>query len=494
MPEATFTLDRDWRFVTTNRNADKLFGEYAEDIRGRTIWDAFPELEGTLFETELRRAREDRHPVEFEMKWLRTETWLMVNAHPRSNGIAVYLQDISRQVAIDDKLRQTVKMEAIGTLTGGIAHDFNNLLTVIIGNIEMLDSELPRAGEAREMHDQIKRAAQKAAETTQHLLAFARRQPLSPSDVDVGRLVIGLDGWLRSAIGPSVSLEIHTSPSLWHARIDPGQLENAILNLAINARDAIPPGRGGKLKIETTNLANRKPETDQFGELRPGNYVVVSVIDNGTGIPKEILSKVFDPFFTTKPSGRGTGLGLSTVNGFVSQSGGHARIVSDEGRGTTVRLYLPAIGETRSEPAAHGQPSHRAAPDQADPVGNAEKILVVEDTELVRTHAEAVLTGLGYEVIAAVDGVDALTKIDAGLRPDLLLTDILLPNGMDGLAVAEQVQHRIPGIPVLYMSGYVENIDLQKSRLDPQTNLLLKPFRKASLATMVRARLDSARA
>ena len=494
MPEATFTLDREWRFMTTNRNADKLFGEYAEDIRGRAIWDVFPELEGTLFETECRRAREDRHPVEFEMKWLRTETWLMVNAHPRPNGIAVYLQDISRQVAIDDKLRQTVKMEAIGTLTGGIAHDFNNLLTVIIGNIEMLDTELPPSGEAREMHDQIKRAAQKAAETTQHLLAFARRQPLSPSDVDVGRLVIGLDGWLRSAIGPSVSVEIHTSPSLWHARIDPHQLENAILNLAINARDAIPQGRGGKLKIEATNLANRKPETDQFGELRPGNYVVVSVTDNGTGIPKDIIGKVFDPYFTTKPSGRGTGLGLANVHGFVLQSGGHARIVSDEGRGTTIRLYLPAIGDTRTEAHVHAQTAARPPAETPDPVGRSEKILVVEDTELVRTHAEAVLTGLGYDVVVAVDGVEALAKIDGGLRPDLLLTDILLPNGMDGLAVAELVQRRVPGIPVLYMSGYVENIDLQKSRLDPQTNLLLKPFRKASLAMMVRSRLDSVRA
>jgi PAS domain S-box-containing protein len=493
MPVATFMLDRDWRFVGTNRNADKLLGEYAEDIRGRVIWDVFPELEGTTFESECRRAVQERHAAEFELKWLRTEAWLMVHAHPRADGIVVYLQDIGRQGVFDEKLRQIAMMEAIGRLTGNIAHDFNNLLTVILGNSEMLDSELPETGEVREMHDQIKRAAQNAAALTHQLLAFARRQPLSPQEIDVGRLIVGLDGFLRSALGSSVQLEIRAAPSLWHARVDKQQLESAILNLAINARDALPPGRGGRLLIEAANLANRKSEVDQFGELKPGNYVVISVTDNGTGIARDIIGKVFEPFFTTKPAGRGTGLGLSMVYGFAQQSGGHARIVSDEGRGTTVRIYLPALGEARADGVAIAPPVARLASPVPSASGKTEKILIVEDAEMVRSHARSVLSGLGYDVTTAAEGAEALALLDKGLRPDLLLTDILLPNGMDGLAVAEQVLRRFPDLPVLYMSGYVENIDLQKSRLDPQTNLLLKPFRRASLAAMVRARLDSVR-
>ncbi|MCX7380548.1 MAG: ATP-binding protein [Alphaproteobacteria bacterium] len=492
MPDATFTLDGAWRFISSNRNADRLFGEYAEDIKGRSIWDVFPELDGTIFDTECRRALAGRHFTEFEMKWLRNETWLMVHVHPRAGGIVVYLQDISRQVATDDKLRQAAKMEAIGRLTGGIAHDFNNLLTVILGNIEMLDFELPETGESREMHDQIRRAAQSAAELTHQLLAFARRQPLSPSEVDVSRLVVGLDGLLRRTLGTSVTLEIQCAPSLWRARVDPTQLENAIVNLAINARDAIPAGRGGRLKIDANNIVIRKTDVDQWGELRPGNYVVVSVTDNGTGIPRELLGKVFEPFFTTKPAGRGTGLGLAMVYGYVTQSGGHVRIVSDEGRGTTVRLYLPGLGETSRLEALPAAPvPARPAAEPAMQQANGERILVVEDSEMVRGYTENVLTSLGYEVVSAPDGGEALALIDGGLRPDLLLTDVLLPNGMDGLIVAEQVLHRMPGLPVVYMSGYVENIDLHKSRLDPQVNLLLKPFRRASLAAMVRARLDN---
>ncbi len=494
MPDATFTLDGDWRFVSSNRNADRVFGEYAEDIKGRAIWEVFPELEGTIFDTECRRALAGRHSAEFEMKWLRNETWLMVHVHPRGNGLVVYMQDISRQVATDDKLRQAAKMEAIGRLTGGIAHDFNNLLTVILGNIEMLDFELPEAGESREMHDQIRRAAQSAAELTHQLLAFARRQPLSPSEVDVSRLVIGLDGLLRRTLGTNVTLDIRCAPSLWRARVDPTQLENAIVNLAINARDAIPSGRAGRLVIDANNIVIRKTDIDQWGELRPGNYVVISVTDNGTGIPRDLLGKVFEPFFTTKPAGRGTGLGLAMVYGYVSQSGGHVRIVSDEGRGTTVRVYLPGLGEqARSDaPPPPAPVPVRPAEEPPVPQAHGERILVVEDSEMVRGYTQNVLTSLGYEVISASDGGEAMGLIERGLRPDLLLTDVLLPNGMDGLAVAEHVLKKVPGVPVIYMSGYVENIDIHKSRLDPHVNLLLKPFRRASLASMVRARLDSA--
>jgi signal transduction histidine kinase len=432
---------------------------------------------------------------------MRTDHWLTVRAFPRAGpepGLTVYLQDITTQVAADDKLREAAKMEAMGRLTGGIAHDYNNLLTVILGNTEMLDVELPEAdpnsGELRDMLAQITRAAQNAAELTHQLLAFARRQTLAPRDVDVARLTQGLDGLLRRSLGGAITLDIRCPPGLWHAHVDPTQLENAIVNLVINARDAMP--QGGRLVVETANLAIRKPESEQLGEIGPGNYVVVSVSDTGRGIPKDILGKVFEPFFSTKPpgrtSGRGTGLGLSMVYGFVTQSGGNARITSEVGRGTTVRLYLPAVRDAALETAT---PAGRLW--QPDPVlpGGSETILVVEDSEMVRQFAQTVLTGLGYQIYAAEDGPSALALIDRGLAPDLLLTDVLLPGGLDGVALSERILARqcergAPAPRVLFMSGYVESVDAHQGRLHPDVNLLLKPFRRAALATMVRAHLD----
>ncbi len=512
MSDVSFSLDVEWRFVSSNRNADRLFGEYPEDLRGRSIWEVFPELVGSVFETECRRAGREGHQAAFDLQWVRSDDWLTVRVFPRAPGLVVYMQDISAKVVADDKLRQAAKMDAIGRLTGGIAHDFNNLLTVVLGNIEMLDQEMPESGEIREMHDQIRRAAQSAAALTHQLLAFARRQPLSPADVDVARLITGLDGLLRRDLGSAVALEINCPPTLWHARVDPTQLEGAMLNLAHNGREAMP--HGGRLTIAAANLAIRKPDIDQFGEIRPGNYVMISVSDTGRGIAKDVLGQVFDPFFSTKPPGRGTGLGLSMVYGFVTQSGGHARIASETGRGTTVRLYLPSTTQLTEDAGGPGggassrrSGSSFARPDggpaprplrprAAEPAmpGGAESVLVVEDSDMVRDYARAVLAGLGYHVSVAADGPEALALLDAGLQPDLLLSDVLLPNGMNGLELAEQVNRRRPGLPVLFMSGYIENVDVNHSKLDPGTNLLLKPFRRASLAAMVRARLDRSRA
>jgi PAS domain S-box-containing protein len=486
MPDATFTLDQDWRITATNRNADRLFGEYAEDVRGRSIWEVFPELAGGLFEGECHRVVSTRLASQFEIKWLRTETWQMVHVYPRARGLVVYLQDISRQVATDDRLREAAKMEAIGRLTGGIAHDFNNLLTVILGNVEMLDIELPENGDVREMHEQIRKAALSAAERTHQMLAFARRQPLSPREVDVARLVEGLEGLLRRTMGPDSRVAITCPRALWPVRVDPVQLESAIVSLAQNARDAIPTGRGGELQVECANITIRKTESDRFGDLRPGNYVVISLSDDGVGISRDVLGKVFEPFFTTKPGGQGTGLGLAMVYGFATQSGGLVRLISEEGRGATARLYLPAVAEIRAEsPAAVER-------EPAEPASRAtgERILVVEDSDMVRSYARNVLVSLGYNVTSVSDGAQAVALIEAGERPDLLLTDVLLADGMNGIAVAEQVLWRIPGLPVIYMSGFVEDLDLDKLKLDSQINLLLKPFRSAELARMVRGRLD----
>ncbi len=514
MSDAVITLDTHWRFVGSNRNADRLLGEHADDLRHRPIWEVFPELVGTVFETECRRAMQDGHPVSFDLRWLRSDVWLSVNAYPRMPGLAIYLQDISRHVVIDDKLRQSAKMEAIGRLTGAIAHDFNNLLTVILGNVETLDLELPESGEIRDMLEQIRRAAENAAGLTRQLLAFARRQSLAPADVDVARLVRGLDGLLRHTLGAAFTLDIRCPAALWLARIDPIQLEGAIVSLAHNARDAMPAG--GRLTIEAANLAIRKPDADQFGEIRPGNYVALSVSDTGSGISPDVLDKVFDPFFSTKSASRGAGLGLSMVYGFVTQSGGHVRIASEPGRGTTVRLYLPSVGGKAGLPAAAASadgahpgatpPGHPGAgnpgaghPGGSHPTGGhqagghqggRERILVVEDAEMVRDYATGVLTGLGYDVGAAADGRAALQMLDGGFNPDMLLTDVLLPDDLDGIALASQVRARRPGIAVAYMSGYVENGDTYQGQLDPQENLLLKPFARAALAAMVRRQLD----
>ena len=568
MSDARFTLDAEWRFTSSNRAAARLFEEYPEDLLGRSIWTLFPELAGSAFESEVRRAARGGHQANFDLRWIRSDRRLHVRVFPQApgsdamrlaapdadetaslaspGGLAIYLQDQGDRPSADDKLLHTDRLESVGRLTGGIAHDFNNLLTVMLGNLEMLDQELPEDGEIREMHEQIRRAAQNASRLTHQLLAFARRQPLSPSDVDIGRLISGLDGLLRRDLGSAIALEIACPAALWTARVDAAQLEASLLHLVTNAREAMPDG--GRLAIEAVNLAIRKPDIDAFGEIRPGNYVMVSVADSGRGIAREMLGQVFDPFFTTKPPGRGTGLGLSTVYGFVTQSGGHVRIASELGRGTTVRLYLPSpppkgideIGGidfrrslgvsggvssgvsgsfsggrgsgSRIDPPRTGdfpeslftagmQSGRRAnatgrggsrGGDRADLPGGRETLLLVEDSDMVRDYARHVLEGLGYTVRAAADAAEALALLDGGLAPDLLLSDVLLPNGMNGLELAEAAMDRQPQLPVLFMSGYTENVDIHRHRLDPARNLLLKPFRRASMAAMVRSRLDRA--
>ena len=494
MSDASFTLDANWRITATNRNADRLFGEYAEDVVGRSVWEVFPELVGTVFDSECRGTRNEGHQAAFDLLWARSDDWLAVRVFPRVGGVAVYMQDVSARSAADDKLREAAKMDAIGRLTGGIAHDFNNLLTVVLGNVEMLEQELPDTGEIREMHDQIRRAAQTAARLTHQLLAFARRQPLSPVEVDVGRLIGGLEGLLRREMGSGITLEIAAPATLWHARVDPAQLEAAVLHLANNAREAMP--LGGRLTIACANLAVRKPDIDQFGEIRPGNYVMISLSDTGRGIAKDVLGQVFDPFFSTKPSGRGTGLGLSMVYGFATQSGGHARVASEPGRGATVRLYLPSTTVAAEDPVGARRLVGLTKPgcEPALP-GGQESVLVVEDSDMVRDYARAVLEGLGYTVRVAGDAAAALALLDQGLQPDLLLSDVLLPSGMNGTELADAVLRRRPGLPVLFMSGFVEDAGASgHARLDPGINLLMKPFRRASLAAMVRVLLDRARA
>ncbi|MBR1172154.1 ATP-binding protein [Bradyrhizobium liaoningense] len=382
--------------------------------------------------------------------------------------------DLTAQHEIEERLRQSQKMDAIGQLTGGVAHDFNNVLTVITGTIEIIQEGLADKPDLAAIAQLIDDAAARGAEITSQLLTFARRQPLEPREIDINALVAETAKLLKPMLGEQIEIEARLADEAWSAMVDPSQLSSAIVNLAVNARDAMPGG--GKLTLET---ANRELDgTETAGEGVRGAFVMVAVGDTGHGIPADIRERVFEPFFTTKGVGRGTGLGLSMVYGFARQSGGAVAIESEEGRGTVMRLFLPR---------AKGEAVARTAPVQAPatPRGQ-ETILVVEDDPLVQGYVIAQLGGLGYRTLAASDGASALALVDQGARFDLLFTDIIMPGGMNGHELAEAVRLRRPGVRVLYTSGYTDNTIVHEGHLDPGVALLFKPYRKAELSQKIR--------
>jgi signal transduction histidine kinase len=391
----------------------------------------------------------------------------------------------------EETLRQAQKMEAVGQLTGGIAHDFNNLLTIIIGNLDNMKRQLGNvAGEASaklsKSLDAALQGARSAGQLTQRLLAFSRRQALEPQRLDVNRLVSGILDMLRRTLGAEISIETVLGAGLWPAFADGHQLENVLLNLALNAKDAMP--QGGCLTIETANAYLDAAYVRQFGDVEAGQYVVLCVTDTGTGIPEEIIDRVFEPFFTTKSVGEGSGLGLAMVHGFVKQSGGHVRIYSEDGEGTTVKIYLPRMTTAEETIAA---PSGK--PEQAVPSPRAkphETILLVEDNEGVRQYAKEVLTELGYRVYAAVDADEALRLVAKKPEIDLLFTDVVLPGSDNGRALADKLRERYPELPVLYTTGYTRNAIVHQGRLDAGVQLLNKPYTQQDLAQRVREMLD----
>lgn len=391
-------------------------------------------------------------------------------------------QEMDDRLKAEAQLRQAQKMEAVGQLTGGIAHDFNNLLTVIIGNLEAAERRLPQdATEIRRFLDYGRQGALRAASLTQRLLAFSRRQPLDPSPTDVNRLVAGMSPMLHSALGERVMVETVLAGGLWRTEIDHNQLENAILNLAVNARDAMPGG--GKLTIETANAYLDAAYCAGHEDVAPGQYVAVFVSDTGTGMDDEVRSRAFEPFFTTKGPRDGTGLGLSQVYGFVKQSGGHVMIYSEPDHGTTVKLYLPRLDERRpAAPAA-------TRTDRA-PLRGPATVLLVEDDARLRGMAAASLASAGHTVEAAADAQAALARIAAGLRPDLLLTDVRLGAGLDGRQLAEEAQRRLGNIRVLFTTAYARNAVLHHERLDHGARLLTKPFTQAELVEKVKDVLE----
>jgi PAS domain S-box-containing protein len=391
------------------------------------------------------------------------------------------LTDITETRQLEDQLRHSQKLESVGQLTGGLAHDFNNLLTIVIGNAELLQDHFDDASSEREMADAILHAAERGAELTDRMLSFARRQPLAPKVIDLNRKLMDMEGFLRRTLAAEIDLKVIPDAEPGTAEIDPHQFDNALLNLCLNARDAMP--KGGRLTLETANTTIDETYAARDVELEPGEYVMISVSDTGMGMDAETRARAFEPFLTTKATGKGSGLGLSMVWGFVKQSGGHVSLYSEPGEGTTVRLYFARSGaKVESESADMPDTSIK---------GGTEHILLVEDDAALRAHGRDTILALGYRVTEAANGPDALAALRAAPDVALLFTDVMMPGGMNGRELYEHARAERPDLKVLYTSGYTRNAIVHHGRLDPGVMLLSKPWRRNDLALRIRAALDS---
>lgn len=480
------------RNVFVSAGVERLLGVPAQEFMENRAFlsDFMDPSDRDLREAALKRALKRGQTAEFEVRmiprkgdvrWWRVHTTptRLPNGDIQWDGFAI---DITERKAAEHNLQQAVKMEAIGQLTGGIAHDFNNLLSVILSNAETLGEALSGNEELRALADMTRRAAERGADLTNGLLAFARRQPLEPRAVNVNRLVVGMDGLLRRSLGGNIEIELVQGAGLWPAMVDPAQLEAALLNLALNARDAMR--KGGRLTIETGNAHIDDDYAAAHAEVSPGQYVMICVTDTGEGMNPEVAARAFEPFFTTKEPGKGAGLGLAMVYGFVKQSRGHVKIYSEPGQGTAIRIYLP-----RAAPAeALAEEGERRAPSGVP--GGAETILLVEDDPLVRENAERMLKSLGYRVFSADRGASALAILERGAPVDLLFTDVVMPGGIAGPELAARAAELRPGIRILYTSGYTENAVVHHGRLDPGVNLIRKPYGRKALARRIRQALD----
>ncbi|UCF54666.1 MAG: PAS domain S-box protein, partial [Bradyrhizobium sp.] len=405
---------------------------------------------------------------------------LSLTALRRREGVLfnVFYRDLTDKIAAEERIRHAEKMEAVGQLTGGVAHDFNNILTVITGTIEILADAVAKQPELAAITKMIDEAAGRGAELTQHLLAFARKQPLQPREIDINSLIIDTGKLLRPTLGEQIHIELVFEDESCVAIVDPTQLTTALLNLALNARDAM--SGGGKLIVET-GAAYLDEVYASVNDVLPGHYVLIAVSDTGTGIPANMLARVFDPFFTSKGPGKGTGLGLSMVYGFIKQSAGHIKIYSEEGHGTTIKMYLPP-GKTPTKIGDGVTP--------ATGEGGHETILVVEDDRLVREYVLAQLDSLGYVTLQAANAEEALAIVATGQPFDLLFTDVIMPGKMNGRQLADELLKTRPDLSVVYTSGYTENAIIHHGRLDSGVLLLAKPYRKSDLARIIRKALN----
>ncbi len=496
---AIYMLDPDGHVTNWNAGAERIKGYAASEIVGQhfsrfyTPEDTAAGLPWKVLETARRAGRYEAEGWRVRSDGGHFWASVVVDAihdHGKLVGFAKITRDLTErreaQLQLErsrEQLFQSQKMEAVGQLTGGLAHDFNNLLTGITGSLELLQMRLAqgRLGDLDHYVTAAQGAARRAAALTQRLLAFARRQTLNPKPTNINRLVAGMEELIRRTMGPAVELEVVGAAGLWTALIDRNQLESALLNLCINARDAMPAG--GRLTIETANkwLDER---AGRERDLLPGQYLSLCVTDTGTGMTPDVLGHAFDPFFTTKPIGLGTGLGLSMVYGFARQSGGQVRIYSEVGQGTTVCLYLPRYyGEEDSAEAA-------AEFGEAPCAGRGETVLVVDDEPTVRMLVAEVLEDLGYTVLEAADGAAALRVLQSDTRLDLLISDVRLPGGVNGRQLADAGRALRPGLRVLFITGYAENAAVGNGHLEPGMHVLTKPFAMGALASRIKDILE----
>jgi PAS domain S-box-containing protein len=491
---AIYMLDPDGRVSSWNAGAERFKGYAADEILGEHFSRFYTEedrdagIPGIALETARREGR-------FEAEGWRvckngSRFWASVIIDPIRDdagellGFAKVTRDLTEKRAIEEQLRQSQKMEAVGQLTGGLAHDFNNLLTGISGSLEMMQIRMAqgRTAEFDRYFMAAQGAVKRAAALTHRLLAFSRRQTLDPKPTNVNRLLSSFEDLIRRTMGPGVEVETVGASGLWPTLVDPNQLENAILNLCINARDAM--SEGGTLTIETANkwIDDRAARTH---DLPAGQYVSVCVTDTGTGMSPDVIAKAFDPFFTTKPLGEGTGLGLSMIYGFARQSGGQVRIYSEVGQGTTMCIYLPRHtgDDSVDEDVVLLAPSV--------PGGEGEVVLVIDDEPTIRMLIAEVLAESGYAVIEAPDGPAGLRVLESNARIDLLITDVGLPGGMNGRQVADAARMSRPDLKVLFITGYAENAIIGRGRLDHGMSVLTKPFQMEVLAGRIREIIEN---
>jgi PAS domain S-box-containing protein len=463
-----------------------ILGYLPEEMIGRSAAEFIHPDDLDSTRQEMRSARRGQQTRNFETRYLHkdgntvTLTWMGAWSEPVQRHFFVG-RDLTEKRAAEAQFRQAQKMESVGQLTGGIAHDFNNILTVITGTIGILADAVTDRPDLIAITKMIDEAAERGAHLTKHLLAFARKQPLQPREVDVNTLVLETAKLLRPTLGEHIQIEPMLEQEAWTALVDPNQLTTALLNLALNARDAMPAG--GKLVLETKNSYLDETYAAMHNEVTAGHYIMVAVSDTGVGIAAENMEKVFDPFFTTKEVGKGTGLGLSMVYGLVKQSNGHIKIYSEEGFGTTVKIYLPRATGLDST-AVEVLTSSRIE-------GGHEVVLVVEDDALVRRYVVTQIQSLGYSTLEASNGAEALDVIGKVATIDLLFTDVIMPGPMNGRQLVDEALKRRPSLKTLYTSGYTENAIVHHGRLDSGVLLLAKPYRKSDLARMIRKALGS---
>lgn len=484
MPSGLVVTDRNGIITLCNSAARSLADSAMQDPTGKPLKDVFPSLNAYAGRVDLalRSGREIAFPVEPHQKkpgrYVKTTLFPLV--HGEIGGLVFRTDDVTELELVEQQLRQSQKMEAIGMLAGGIAHDFNNLLTVIRGYADLLDKGLQTAHPLKTNIEQIMRAAQRASDLTAQMLAFSRKQVLQLQVVSLNDVVRSMEEMLPRIIGEDLELEILLQPEIARCKVDPGQIEQVIMNLAANARDAMP--RGGKLTIETADRRADEAFAREHPGIGPGAYVMLSVRDTGTGMDKETLSRIFDPFFTTKEIGKGTGLGLATVYGIVKQSGGHVFCFSEKGSGTLFELLFPRVSaEGGREPAAAKEPGS---------VKGTETVLLVEDEDSLRRLIRTILQINGYDVIETRNGVEALAAV--GPRRcgvDLLLTDVVMPH-MSGRELGQKMNEICPEVKILYMSGYTDDAVVRHGILNSEVNLIQKPFESKSLLTRVREVLD----